>query len=480
MHHQVPLVVDLDGSYLKTDTLHELLLLSVRKPAVFFRAFGAYFRSGKAAAKSVLASALPLEAGLLPVNPSVAALIQAESSAGRDVVLATGADARIAAQFIHPAGPFANSLSSDGSTNLTGPRKAAVLVERFGAGGFDYVGNSSVDREVWAAARNSYLATTSSQVPRKLRNMSFFAILEGGGRTRLRAWIKAVRPHQSLKNALLFLPLLAAHELGNVDAWMGAIAGFVVFSLMASSVYLLNDALDLASDRQHAKKRNRPIAAGDILPGSAVAASVMLAVIALVAGSLLGFSFFVVLCGYAVTTIAYSFWLKRITLVDVLVLAALYMVRIFAGAVLAGIELSFWFIAVSTFLFLSLAFAKRFAEVIAAGDSKVIIPGRGYRSADGLILAALGSGAGVATVVFLASYIQSPEVQYLYRSPELLWLVVPLVFYWIANVWIHAGRGDMHVDPVVFALRNQTSQITAVLILIFFLLSAIYPQLIAG
>ena len=268
---------------------------------------------------------------------------------------------------------------------------------------------------------------------------------------------------------------IAAHELGNITDWARAATGFVVFSLMASSVYLLNDALDLASDRVHVKKRRRPIAAGDVLPLHAMLAAAAIAAIALVAGSLLGNAFFLVLCVYTVTTIAYSFWLKRFSLVDVLLLAMLYMVRIAAGAALTGISLSFWFIAVTTFLFLSLAFAKRFAEVIASGHSKVRIPGRGYLTADSLVLAALGIGVGVAAVIFLATYIQSADVQLLYRSPRLLWLVIPLIFYWIANVWMVAGRGEMHDDPVVFALKNRASQVSAIIILFVFVLATIAP-----
>ena len=204
-------------------------------------------------------------------------------------------------------------------------------------------------------------------------------------------------------------------------------------------------------------------------------AAVALAVVSLIIGSLLGSAFFLVLCAYTATTIAYSFWLKRITLVDVLVLTVLYMIRIAAGAALTDITLSFWFIAVTTFLFLSLAFAKRFAEVIAPGENKGKIPGRGYLTADALILASLGNGAGVAAVIFLATYIQSPEVQLLYRTPQLLWLVIPLMFYWIANVWVFAGRGEMHDDPVVFALKNRASQLSASVIMLVFFFSAILP-----
>ncbi|MFM6973842.1 MAG: UbiA family prenyltransferase, partial [Agromyces sp.] len=383
MSSNVPLVVDLDGTYLKTDTLHELLMLAIRRPGVFFRAFVAYTRSGKAAAKRVLAENLQLDVSLLPMNPEVAEFATTASQDGRLVLLASGADAQIVNAFIDGNHSFSEGISSDGVVNLTGARKAEALVDRFGRGGFDYVGNERADIDVWAASRKKYLASNSGSVPRSIRSIDFEAVLSAHGRTPFRAWVKAIRPHQSAKNILVFLPLLAAHQINSVQAWLAMLAGYLVFSMMASSVYLLNDALDLSSDRQHTKKRRRPMASGDILPLYAVLGSLALAVLALGVGLLLGIPFFSVLLFYTATTIAYSFWLKRITLVDVLVLALLYMVRIFAGAALAGIELSFWFIAVTTFLFISLAFAKRFAEVSAATHATAKIPGRGYQPNDG-------------------------------------------------------------------------------------------------
>lgn len=463
-------MVDLDGSYLKTDTLHELIAVALRRPSVLLQAVVALGRGGKAQFKAVLAEHLHLDIATLPRNAEVEALVSRARDNGQTVILATGADRAIAGEFTGPEEPFSEYLASDGEVNLTGERKAAALVERFGERGFDYVGNSSADLAVWEHSAAKYLAVPNARASKRYAGVSFDAILSAHGRRSAAAWMKAIRPHQSAKNVLLVLPLIASHQLGNAQAWALLIAGMLVFTLMASSVYLLNDTLDLNSDRLHAKKSRRPIAAGDILPGHALGASALLLAVALLGGGLLGFEFFLVLLCYAVVTVAYSFWLKRVVLVDVITLAMLYMVRIVAGAVLVGVALSFWLASVSVFLFLSLAFAKRFAEISSArGEGHKALPGRGYRHGDAAVLAALGIGAGTASLVFLASYIQSQNVQLLYSGPSLLWLVVPIYFYWIANLWIEASRGGMHEDPVLFALKNPASRISAALIAAIFI-----------
>ncbi len=365
-------------------------------------------------------------------------------------------------------------FASDGHTNLTGARKAQVLVGDFGAQGFDYLGNSAQDRAVWKMANNAYLVTSKridQKLPSWARNTEFSQVLREDSPPSWWSWVRELRLHQSVKNLLLFLPLIAAHEFEDFGTLLHVAAGFVVFSLMASAVYLLNDLIDLPSDRQHARKAFRPIAAGNILPMHAFLVSTVLAVAAIVGAFAIDIRFALVLLLYAALTIIYSFWLKRVPLIDVILLALLYMIRILAGAVVASIALSFWFTSVTLFLFISLALVKRYSELNrhTAQHPDEHLPGRGYRAVDTTVVLTLGVSSGMAVLLLLAIYLQSDAVAALYPSRDLLWLVIPAMFYWIGNIWLQAGRGVVHDDPIVFALRNPASLISAILIALLFI-----------
>lgn len=468
MTSRTPLVIDLDGSLLRTDTLHELTAASLARPQVLVGGLIRLATKGRAALKRHLTDNTSIDVSLLPINERVLELVRSESSNGRDVYLATGADASIAAAIVERFPEFTGYFASDGETNLTNSNKAALLVERFGEKGFDYVGNSTHDLAVWRAADKSYLVA-AGRTPGWARSIDFTETLHESGRPAWRVWLKELRIHQSLKNILLFLPMLAAHSF-QIETIALLIAGFVTFAFMASSVYLLNDLLDLRSDRLHARKSQRPLAAGRILPLHALAVSFLLAVIAIVAAFAIGLDFAIVLITYAVLTCLYSFWLKRVTLVDVTILAMLYMIRILAGAVIANIELSFWFTGVALFLFVSLALVKRYTELtrpMSLGKDEAL-PGRGYSRVDAAVVLPLGIGTGMAVLLLMAIYLQSDAVAVLYPSGVFLWLVIPALFYWIGNIWIQAGRGEMHDDPIIFALKNPASLVSGAVILLLF------------
>ncbi len=468
-----PLVVDLDGSLFRTDTLHELVAASLTKPTVLAAAIWQLARHGKAALKRRLASQTALNVELLPVNSAVVEFIRSQFADGRIVFLATGADSTIAEQVTEYFPELQGSFASDGTVNLTGERKAALLVEQFGANGFDYIGDSRKDLAVWRQADHAYLATSrrSSRLPSWARNASLADVLREDSPSMWRSWLREVRIHQSLKNLLLFLPLLAAHAFGDLNLVLLLVAGCIAFTFMASSVYLLNDLLDLRSDRLHPGKSSRPLAAGRIPAIQALLVSIVLAVVALVAAFVIDFRFALVLTLYAVLTCLYSFWLKRVTLVDVVVLAMLYMIRILAGAVLAHVALSFWFTSVALFLFISLALVKRYTELSrqVPADVNDRLPGRGYSNADRVVVLPLGIGAGMAVLLLLAIYLQTDAVAVLYPSAAILWLVIPATFYWIANIWLQAGRGAIHDDPIVFALKNPASLVSAGMIALLFI-----------
>ena len=286
-------------------------------------------------------------------------------------------------------------------------------------------------------------------------------------------WARALRLHQWLKNLLLFVPLLVSHRLSVPGALLTGCLAFVLFSLCASSAYLLNDLLDLESDRQHPSKRRRPLAAGLISPRAVLITvpMILLCVFAVAAWSL-PWRFVIAMAGYFAVTVAYSVWLKRFMIVDVVTLAMLYTLRIIAGTLLFSLVMTFWMLAFSMFIFLSLAFVKRYAELLAAREKGGAERpgGRGYYAGDLSIISSLGSASGYLSVMVLALYIQDPNTAALYRNPRIIWMACPLLLYWISRVWVLAHRGAMNDDPVVFAIRDRVSLMVGALFgLVFWL-----------
>jgi 4-hydroxybenzoate polyprenyltransferase len=367
-------------------------------------------------------------------------------------------------------GLFEAAIGSDGVHNLSGSGKRTRLTADYGAGGYDYAGNHRVDLKVWSQARHAVVVNGSSGLERRAAALvpveKVFTSARGGWR----AWLRAARPHQWAKNALLFVPILAAHAWSDLTALRATTLGFIAFCLCASGTYLLNDLLDLEADRAHPRKRLRPFASGLLHPGAGLAASALLALTAFVLAWITAPLLCALLAFYAVLSLSYSFRIKRLVMLDVIVLAALYTLRLIAGAVAARVEASFWLLAFSMFLFLSLALVKRCAELrMLIAEKRTETRGRGYQSEDLPMLQQLGGAAGYLAVLVLALYVNSSASQQLYRHPKLLWLLCPLLLYWISRVWIITHRGGMHDDPVVFALRDRTSRwlgLAAVLVVV--------------
>ena len=286
-----------------------------------------------------------------------------------------------------------------------------------------------------------------------------------------RSILAVARPHHWAKNLLIFVPIVLAHRWADGSTWRSAALCFLGFSLLASSVYVLNDILDAEADRKHKSKRSRPVAAGIINPSSAGIISVIFLAASVVMMSLLPTEAQVVTAMYVVGAAAYSAWLKSVAVLDVLALGAFYVLRVIAGGTATGIVISPWTLAFSMFLFISLALAKRYVEVHRHGASDR----RGYRQEDSAVLLVLGIGTGLISVQVLALYISGPEVTKLYSRPELLWLMCPVLLGWIARVWLIAGRGELHDDPLVFALKDPGSYATAACAGII-LLSATFGQ----
>ena len=463
-----PLVVDLDGTLLHTDTLHELALQMLRDHPASTLKIPFWLVQGKAHMKRQISAMARLNPKTLPYNQPLLDWLREQRAAGRRLVLCTAADRSVAEAIATHLALFDDVIASDGSVNLAGSNKAASLEARFGVGGFDYAGNSTKDMAVWAKAReavvvNAPKALLAAAQGKFTINKVFAAPARG-----FSVWRRALRLHQWLKNLLLFMPLLAAHQLGDVHAWGVLVQAFVAFSLCASTVYLANDLLDLESDRLHPRKRKRPFASG-VLPVwvGVVLAPLLLACSLALAGQV-GWRFQSWLVVYFALTCVYSWILKRLILVDCLTLAMLYTLRVLAGAAAVGLQLSFWLLAFSVFLFLSLAFVKRYAELelqAASGQGK--LHGRGYHTDDASLIQTMGITAGQACVLVLALYLNSDAVTRLYKSPELIWGAVPIMLFWVHWMWMQAHRGQMHDDPLVFAVKDRTSLLAGAAVALF-------------
>jgi len=471
-----PLVVDLDGTLLRSDVLFEAMLRHVKQGLGSSIEIPLWILGGKASLKEQLSQQAPLDVTALPYNEEILDLLRHAKAAGRKVVLATATHRTYADQIAEYLGCFDKVIATEQGINLSAKSKCDRLTSEFGHKGFDYIGNSHDDLPVWQAAGKAYLADPDFGVESRARTHGNVVAVFQSRRGLLQSWLKALRPHQWMKNLLLFIPLLAAHHFTDVALITQALLAFIFFSMSASSGYLFNDLLDLESDRHHARKRKRPLASGD-LPIQLGIASAPLLFIAALAGSLLllPHAFSIALGVYYILTLAYSQKLKQIMGIDTLVLAGLYTVRIIAGAYACNLVPTFWILAFSMFLFLSLAMVKRYAELHdanAKGETEQT-RGRGYFPADLDVISNLGVSAGYLSVLVLALYIQDARTIQMYQTHELIWLACPILLFWISRVWMIAHRGQMHDDPVLYAVKDKVSLMTGAAFAAVFILATI-------
>jgi 4-hydroxybenzoate polyprenyltransferase len=459
-----PLCVDLDGTLINGDLLLESLLLLIKRNPLFLFMIPWWLLHGKATLKAEIAKRISLNPAALPYNEAFYTWISAQKSTGRQVWLCTASNHRLAEKVATHLGIFDGVISSSDTENMSGKIKAKQLVEKFGTRMFDYCGNHQVDLDIWRVSQGAIMVNASPHLERQAKSHTKILFSFPKQSRVLRSAMKALRPHQWVKNLLLFIPLAAAHQANNFDMALDAGIAFLAFGLCASSVYLLNDMLDLEADRQHQRKKHRPFAAGDLslLVGFALAPILLATAIALALQ--LPRDFLLVLLCYYVLTLAYSLGLKRIVLVDTIALAGLYTIRIIAGAAAVAVQLSFWLLLFSIFLFLSLALVKRYAELDSMlRQGKLKAAGRGYLVEDLTILDTMGAAAGYMCVIILALYINSPDVEALYSRPQIIWFLCVLLLYWISRVWLRAHRGTMNEDPLVFALKDPVSLVIGAL-----------------
>ncbi len=458
-----PLCVDLDGTLVKSDTLVDSLLVLVRtRPVLLFALPGALLR-GKAAFKAFITGHVSLDVAHLPYNRALLQFLHEERACGRSIYLVTGADVRLAERVAEHLGLFAGVLGSDGAVNLTGNRKLARLRSEFANGAFDYIGNDVPDLPLLSHATEPMVANPSLRLQRRLRARKIRPVhtfLEQD--QSLWSILKAIRPHQWSKNLLIFLPLLLAHVIVP-DRLLSALIAFFCFSFTASSAYIFNDMLDIEADRRHAHKSQRPFAAGDLSPFAGLGVIALFLLFAFLGARLLPVAFLGWLLVYLGTTLAYTWYLKRIALVDVLLLSGLYTLRLLAGSAATQSHISHWLAGFSVFLFFSLAIVKRFAELQNLRTAGMPPRnGRGYFVSDTDQLRSFGTASAFAAVVVFAIYISGSDVTMLYRHEQLLWLIMPLMILWLCRVWLLASRGELNEDPLVFALTDPMSLLIGV------------------
>jgi 4-hydroxybenzoate polyprenyltransferase/phosphoserine phosphatase len=459
-----PLVVDLDGTLIRSDLLVESGFAHLgQNPLRIFGLLEALFR-GKAALKAHIAAATGIDVTGLPYDQEVLALIHDARGRGRAVYLVSASNERYVSAVATHLGLFDGWFASSSSENLSSTAKAKLLVAVFGSGGFDYVGNDEADLAVWEVARTRLAIRTSAAVRAKLTALAPDATFLKHSHGTIRAWVKLLRIHQWAKNALVLVPLLTAQQFDLLSLGKALSAAFC-FSLAASSIYILNDLVDIGPDRAHPTKRNRPLAAGTVSVLDALAAIPLLLAASLVGGFFITPWFAAVLIIYLALTTSYTFVLKRKMMVDVVALASLYTIRVIGGAVAISVPVSEWLLAFSLFIFAALALTKRYVELAALQDADLPSPAnRNYLTSDLYIVAMLATAAAFNAITVFALYISSDAVKALYQHPQILWLVCPILMYWLGRIIMLAHRRLMNDDPVLFALRDWNSLVAAGLI----------------
>lgn len=462
-----PLLVDLDGSLIKTDMLLESLVRVLsRKPWLLILIPVWLFR-GKPYLKKKLAENSDIDFNVLPFRIEVVDYIKQQRDLGRKIILCTGAWQGHADSISNALGLFDQVQGTTLEHNLTGSNKAKWAVEQFGEKNFSYIGNETKDIHIWQHAATALVVSRSDSL---LKNAANVATVEKNfnisGST-LSATIKSLRIHQWVKNLLLFIPLFSSHLFTSADAVADSLIAFLAFCFCASSTYILNDLSDIDSDRSHRTKHLRPLASGALSIQVSLLLSGLLMVVALLIASMLSHWFLSALLLYVVITVAYSIKLKQLHTVDIIVLASLYTLRVIAGAVTIEVLPSFWLLSFSMFIFISLAFAKRLSELIKTSHEKPgeqEIRGRGYYVSDINILLSLGSSSGLISVLVFALYISSEAIINLYAIPEILWLICPALAYWIIRTYILTARNELDEDPISFAIKDRNSWVVALFI----------------
>lgn len=467
----IPLLIDLDHTLIRTDLLMETALAYVAANPLRILNLPAWLLGGRANLKRKLAEAVDLDAELIPVNDEVVELAMQAKREGRQVFLVTASDELLARKMAARFPMLDGVISSDGTTNLKGSHKADVVAERFPEG-YDYAGDSAADLHVWRNARNVIAVAPGASTLRKIRTLAKpTTVIEG--KSRQRALVKAARLHQWAKNILIFVPAVLSGTIFDPDTIVNCVLAFLALGFVALGTYLLNDLLDIEHDRRHWSKRFRPIAAGDLPIGMAIVASAVSIVGGIAIAALVGTGVLAGILAYLFLTLAYSMHVKRLAILDVVVLAVLFTLRLAIGIAAADVFASPWLLVFSMGLFTSLSIAKRYTEIErTAQKGETVVPGRGYITADAPLVLGLGLATGTASVLILVLFLIFDAFQRdIYVNPHWLWLFPIIIFLWIGRVWLISQRGELNDDPVVFALKDRQSLVLGALMAAAFVLA---------
>ena len=474
----LPLLVDLDGSLIRTDSLLEMVTLYIRSNP--FRVFLILYWAlqGKTHLKQEVAERTELDVSTLPFRDDVVEFLTQQCHNGRRLVLFTGAWESVAADIVNLHPMFESFFSSTDNLNLTGIAKRDKANALWGSGRYDYLGNELKDFPIWSECRRA-IVVGSDGLTERVRKIADVEKQFADPGVNLAVLLKAIRVHQWAKNALIFVPLFTAQLFTNIGSIVDATIGFVVFCLISSATYLINDLFDLESDRKHASKRHRPLASGTLGIPTAAIIILFLGVFGIVASALLlPVYFLITLILYIVLTLLYSYKLKKLQTLDVISLASLFTLRVIAGAAAISVSVSFWLLSFSMFIFLSLALVKRVTElnmlVLRDGDNGKKIAGRGYYVTDIPILQNMGTTSGFLAVLVFAFYINSKEVTKFYDRPEILWLICPILGYWVMRIWMMTTRNEVEEDPIYFAITDRNSWLAVFTITIVMIAAYLY------
>lgn len=471
------LIVDLDGTLIRSNLLWESFAAALRhNPWRCLLALLAILH-GKAALKRSLAEVGPIDPVALPYRRKFLSWLRREHANGRQMVLATAAHETIANQVAGHLKIFERVLASDGFQNNKGHEKLAMIERSFPGQPFDYCADSRSDIPLFKAARKGYLVgagaslttSVSSDVPVDLK----FAKTNTG--PRFRYWLRAIRPRHWLKNLLVLVPFFSAFLVTETTLLLNALMAALAMCLAASSGYVINDLLDMQADRHHPRKFRRPFAMGRLTAAEGFIGALLLQIGALLIALMVGWSVLVWVVIYLLGTFSYSVFFKREPIIDVMMLAGLYTTRIIIGANAVGADRSLWLLAFSVFFFFSLATMKRCGELVGRRNrGEKTTAGRGYEPADLQMLCPAGVATGIASVLVLALYVQSPDVEARYPIPEALWLALVALLVWLCRAWLDTMRGQMHDDPLIYALRHRRGRMVLLMVIASFSLASLW------
>lgn len=472
-HSDRPLVVDLDDTLVTTDIFLEQAMALAKRGVGAALGMARALAAGRAEAKRHVARQSTLDPDGLPYNAPVVAFLKAERARGRRIILATAADREVAEPVAAHLGLFDAVLASDETGNLKGARKAEAIAAHLDGQPFDYIGDSPADRPIWQAAGQAHVvAADRGKAGVLAAGVPVVQVFERPGLTPA-SLIKALRLHQWAKNVLVFVALLLSHTYGDMERVGAAVIAFIALGLCASGTYLWNDLLDLADDRRHPSKRRRPLASGVMTIRQGLVISFGIVALALgLAWVALGPVLVLALICYIVLTVSYSLLIKRKMAADVMLLALLFLFRIYLGGLAIDVPVTDWLLAFSIFFFLSLGYAKRLADLPPEKrTSAAPIAGRAYTGLDAGAITALGVASAFCSVIIMALYITDETVSASYAAPQLLWLICFLLLYWLNRVWLLVYRGLLDDDPVVFALKDNTSRLCGLVIVLVVVLA---------